>query len=1046
VTGGSLFLHNCSLERRGKVTDEWAEYDRWGTVLHQLVYSGGSANQPVYLNVENELLLQSATLLGLPSDIGTIEKDLVTAVTRVLELQGRTADRKMFRKIQHRLDSWRRYPWNDENRDPTPPPVLPVLAVFSRAAEIMGENEEYTSQAYYRPLMGLLGVRDDDQTRLETAFRSVSEKWWDALNNWLRDMDGQMGLPTAEPLGPRYVGIPLSQALMRDADRQLLLDFFENQRLQPGTPLSANDMMVQLRDWFARGRGSASMKAMWKTKDGKTILTDAAIQALLSWDGTQLDSGGVSRRALPPLITARLRRVGLGRAQFRFGFVIRGTFNGPNSLSTRWQVDSSPESPKPLLDMEQLTDRLLSPASLEEVDADVLVSGVLRLSPHDANSGSGVPIERRPQPVVVAVHLEEAGRYLEVENVRLGESHLVLVNSAARKPNGEPMFDIESLLSEIAQPGFAEVQGVDGLPVGWTAYRDVVVMREHDREQMALDPLRPAQTSTLVVADGLRLPGRDRWSDRVPLTLRAVGGETSGVRIRLSRLDEVGSSDEIHTWETGESQWNGSTVNLPLRDGRYRLELRNQGSSDRAQAIATRHFELCSGQHPRQHPGFELIEYRPGLSYDEALPGELSATPRSVGDVSAESHSGVSVIGAQTTGSRHGNSPGTRLPGAIWWRTEHTSIAQPKLTEPAPPDSCAITGSHHEIIDQHVPGQLDRGECQGCGRIRMYRAKAPRRRTAIIPSVTTQSSLDHLRSSAEPTRISGADLLDALAWLGGGPISEFNTVMRQVDDSALTADEALRVMESLGHIDVRRDPTDARAISWRMAPPCLAGQGGNQWTLVGRWAADALATAQLRTDELGGTIAFSETGWLPSRVITDLDESAANDVARASGASAAANAGQEILSTLRPLVDIVREFPRVSAENIYDVEWFNPETASWRLVTNMNQPGAFRIRHGFVTQYVLRESGDIANRTMARTTPHVAKCFAARQRPLISYQEESHRLHVPLGAELPGLYGRAIILMSGRPPGKALDQPLVVYENVPAPAAAHLLSLMEEQS
>ena len=112
----------------------------------------------------------------------------------------------------------------------------------------------------------------------------------------------------------------------------------------------------------------------------------------------------------------------------------------------------------------------------------------------------------------------------------------------------------------------------------------------------------------------------------------------------------------------------------------------------------------------------------------------------------------------------------------------------------------------------------------------------------------------------------------------------------------------------------------------------------------------------------------------------------------------------------------------------------------------MSQPGAYRLRHGFVTQYVLRETGDITNKTMARTTPHVAKSFAARQRPLISYKEESHELYVPLGAELPGLYGRAITLMSGRPPGKAKDQPLVVYENVPAPAAAHLLSLMEEQS
>lgn len=1029
------------------MASKWASYDRWGSVLRNLVYDGRSAHQPVYLNMENDLLLQAASILDLPLEVGVAQQDLVSAVKEVLELEGRTAHPKMFRRILHRLDEWYLISRADESGHITPPPVLPVLAVFSRAAEIMGENEDYTSQAYYRPLMSLLGVTDDDKARLEQAFRLASEVFWDALNDWLRDLDGRLGLPTAEPLGHRYVGIPLSQALMRDADRKLLLAFFENQRLQPGTPLSAKDMKVHLGDWFSRGKGSVSMKAMWRSKDGKSILADAACQALVSWDGTQVDDSGNCRKALPPLITARIRRVTFGRARFHFGFVIRGTTQGTNALASEWQVDSSPAEPKPILEMQPLTDRLLAPASMEEVEAGALVAGTLRLSPRVSDSNSDLAVERRPQPIVVMVQLEEAGRYLEVENARLGESHLVLVNTAARKPNGEPLFELEPLLREIAPPGFTEVKGVDGLPAGWMAYRDVVVMRRHDRKEMALDPLRPAQTSTLVASEGLRLPGQVvRWSSRVPLTVRAVSDEEAGVRIRLLSHSEVAANSEICVWEAGEAEWVGSTAGLELNEGLYRLELRRRSDSERTQAIATHSFSLCSGRNPRQHGGSGAIEYRPGVAIDGLLPGEISANPPVQVDTTAVGFPGPVVVGAEAIGTYELASPDGRQPEPIWWRTERNSVKQPALAEPAPPDSCAITGSHHEIIELHVPGQLDRGECQECGRIRMYRGTAPRKKTAITAAVATRPQLDHLKTSGERRQIDGLDVLDALVWLGGGPISEFNSVVRQVNDSALTADETLRVLEALGHIDVQRDGLNVAPTYWRMAPACVVGHEGYRWTLVGCWQKDSLDAARHQAAKLGGALTTQDTGWLPTRVITGLDAAAASDVARAAGARCTVNAGWAILKTLRPIVDIASNLPRISAENIYDVEWFNTANATWSPVETMNQPGAYRIRNGFVSTYVLRDANDVQNKTMARANPHVAKCFAARQRPLVAYERDTRQLQVPLGAELPGLYGRAITLMSGRPPGRANHQPLVVYEDVQVTAAAHLYWLLKERS
>jgi hypothetical protein len=61
---------------------------------------------------------------------------------------------------------------------------------------------------------------------------------------------------------------------------------------------------------------------------------------------------------------------------------------------------------------------------------------------------------------------------------------------------------------------------------------------------------------------------------------------------------------------------------------------------------------------------------------------------------------------------------------------------------------------------------------------------------------------------------------------------------------------------------------------------------------------------------------------------------------------------------------------------------------------------------------------------------------------LVGYDAEEQVLYVPLGADLPGLYGRAAVLASGRPPLENPDEGILQYGNVPPAMAGHLAHLL----
>ena len=87
---------------------------------------------------------------------------------------------------------------------------------------------------------------------------------------------------------------------------------------------------------------------------------------------------------------------------------------------------------------------------------------------------------------------------------------------------------------------------------------------------------------------------------------------------------------------------------------------------------------------------------------------------------------------------------------------------------------------------------------------------------------------------------------------------------------------------------------------------------------------------------------------------------------------------------------------------------------------------------------------DVENGTMRRVDVRLAKHAAAlaEGERMAGYDDTTRTLYLPLGADLPGLYGRAAVLCSGLLPSEDERQRVTRYHDVPQEIAEHLAALL----
>lgn len=1004
-----------------------ASYREWNDAILEVVFSTDHADRPVYLELDEHARSALAARMNLAVDqvplalTGAVASRLIWGPGKGGVFGTFVADARVWRSNL-----------GDQADSPPGPPVVALLAVLTLAAAAMEADEEHRATAYYPRLHQLLDVNDlGRQERLAEDYRECAEYLWRSLNEWLTKCDGHRGLPTAYALTHRYVGLPMSQALVRAADRQRFTRMFRQLGLPPGADVPPENLVPLINHWVSQTPCPAGrhLEAMWRSSSVRERIAGVAAIELLHWDGAVRDSdpveGSAAGAVLLQAIVRRFPKPGL-----ELSFLADLGHVPPGSVEVL-SADGCP-----VLDVVPVAGARVRPRSAADIDMRSLAEGLLHLR----DPASGLEAVRRPRRLVPLRRDELLNVYVECERVQLGEDVMLLVK---REP--KLLADVTSLLSQIGRPGFKVHEEFQGLPTGWAVFTDVQVMSGPSGDPgNDLNALVPLVTSQISLAGGLKLPGRVRkWSSLRPPEIRAAVQEAARLEIHLVPLDEHPVGDRELRWTSDDPALIVDLGSAQLPDGDYEITLITD-----ERAVQQTILRLRSAM----SPDVASWSAAPLLVHDPRDPKSVLTATAALDDSDSIIEGPYSPLGV------HRDPFPVSAGDEIWWAgpkpspvgltTAPVTVARPDST------SCVTTGAHFMQLPTfhgRATTPFITGTCATCGVIKRYPAWWSRKRERefqkrsrhVIAPIFDARHLPTVGASAPGWQ----DALDSLLHVGGGPYGWLERIALQVEGSRLFVDVFARSLEALGHIEIERD-SSMEPIRWRVAPAYLAQLSNASFLFTGAWTDSAVDQVAEDAEAVGGHVVTYDGGEGPDAwVLEGVDDTTANSLVSGLGigvVSEAGPAGKAMLASLPTLGKLAAALPRIPMPGAHRIMRFDAPSSSWVGVASAAMPGAYRLESTFTSLDVFRDDDDVAAGVATLGSVQLVKHLEARRlgRPLVAYDKGSEHLLVPLGADLPGLYGRAAVLCGGLAPVRLPRQRALAYLEVPPAFADQMVGLL----
>lgn len=993
------------------IDQHWDEFMTWNDAIAQVCFPDVDYPEPVYLDLDDDA---KAALTELVQPEGPFEDALATAVRNVLVLD--RGPGHVFRELEEEVAGWR-----GARRMESPPPILPFLASLSLAAQSMGAGDGLRPTNFYGRLLDLLGLHENKE-EIQAAYRDIAEPFWNVLNRWLDSLDGRKGTPTAYQVGAhRYVGIPLSQALIRRVERQQMLRFFAD----VGLPAGANVADVELERLFqfwvnADPSPSPALARLWAQAALKPRVLEALKLSLRQWDGraavTSTDSDARGRTKLTLEYSSFLRR------ELTLGLLV--------------YLDSAQQPRRA---------RLTSQADEPEVDLYPAIPGALVVGDGlDNGDLLEAPValldslteqraERLPTRLVLFRHDEASSIWIETEGVVTGET-LRIACRADLLPS------LLEVLEAAARPGWSALpDSIAGVPEGWAILRDVQIFNRLPdnlpKRADELSRLEPIVTSSLALFGGIKLPGiRSGWHRAALPEVRALAPTSPGFVVQLWDCFEEGA-DLLDEWtDDGTGQLVADLNVQSLDAGVYRLDLLLPGSDSPAMQES---FSIHDGSSPLGRESSALVH-----NLDDPL--STLGVFRNEADETPNWHEGL-----ESAKSDLGLYPDQAPAEDVWWTAapphEGARKERVRLTT-ADPNSCIFTGAHHWDIDavdvdswgRPRGSSKTRGRCSRCGVEKIYSNSYYKNRRVFLRGGAYPTNKRTHNGRALPQvnppqdTIPWDTFVDALAWLGGGTWSEFMTILRQVDGSGPVMFHVAHTLEALGFIEIDRDHATFDPVAWTFTQPAIV-DGANYSYLAGYWN----KTQRGHFSKSTGSRLKPVQGDGPKlwRILTK-PETIPSDYLHV------ADSWLDLAQELPSMSAIVENLPRRPLIHSGSHQWFHVPSAKWVEAQSLSNLGAYRSRSYTVVDW-LRTTEDLERGTAAvsqvRLSKHAA-AFMTYGKSLLAYDRSTQRLTVPLGADLPGLFNRAVVLAAGKLPHREGRQ--LVYDLVPSDLAHHIHYLL----
>lgn len=1001
----------------------WNEFDYWNNALADGIFNDEVAGQPVYFEVSDDRLEKIGESLGV--EAGSALSNLIEVVRNTLVLD--RGPSSVLSKYWPRFDAW----WDSENVDP--PPVLPLLAVLVRTALNMQSSGDLSSSNFYGRFAELLGLSSEEQHDFQWAYgrkvegRPASAWLWDGLNLWLEAWEGNRGLPTAYANNYLiHIGMPVSQALVRELDRTKLPTVFAAFGLAPKSSLDTLEMIELLDEWFVADDCSASvtLKRLWGVDDStKERIAEVACSLLKNWDGS-----GVRDDALPQFERRLMGAIKIGLAvnhfpTRRYALSLLISQGGVAEVSGEI-IDKRGNENQPV-DLIQIAPGWLGLGGDVRVDFGSLLAAPLSIRLPDRKD----PLERQPRRLIPLGKDEMLGGFVEVPRVTLGEDFLLLSQESLR-------FVTLDLLEKVARPGFAVASNPKGIPEGWILIEGVQILSsipEGDlgKRRIELSVLQPIATSQASLEGGFKLPGNTvKYASFAPPELRVTrDGATSITATITCKRPLVSPKPADVTTKSEQPVLIWDLSGLYLGDGDYEITI----TDDTNNAPSIRNLRLRSADHPAisfgETPAQLGRRKKDPLSTLSASPCDAATyqvTPEATHPLDAEL-----VIGSLVPpwfGARQVTPQAERS-------TRDLTFAS------AEPNSCIVTGGHVMQIETLRKGEKYMGgACKSCGLQRRYplwpKASKIKKKGAkrLAPSINV-----HELAPTRPEEAQSFDeAFDALGHLRHGTNRMLELVIRQVENNSLFVDTIIRNLEMLGHIEVARDPHTLKVDAWSINPTTLLERPDGKFLVVGLRSESTKVALEDACYASNCEVTFKDLSLAPQKwLIETKDPLTAIEIAEVMSKQLHRQikvhdrALDGLAHALPPLSTVASILPGSQLIDGRSIEQWDSQTARFRAAVDTAESGFYRL-DSFTRNYVMRSDEDLKTMSSTLVDARLGKYLTAMREgiSLIGYDEESSVLYAPLGAELPLLYARLAALAFGEPPKENLKEALIEYHSI----------------
>lgn len=460
--------------------DNPLSYDEWNWALANHFFTPGAAGKPAYLQVDAETLGLAGQAAGFTP--ARPEESFTQAIRQKIS-------------SNHTKDPFYRFSWfgdwkkNVLNKPEVPPPFAGLLGACVLAASRMASDTQagVSQSNYYFRLNDLLGL--GKKKGQPPSFDTKVTPLWKLLNWWLDECNnGQRGTSTARPAGFANIGYPLSQCVLRDADRRKLPVFFQQEGFEPAQEIEEEEIRSALAAWAAAPSCPLSPRAKRVISSKSTSLQHAASEIVLRelevWDGTVADTSG--RQVASIELRVQMSR---GGRRFSCELYPRAPEGFPGGAYSGAEDTAS---------LQRLGEDWFSPLAPEWLHRG-FEEGI-RLT-KDKFALSFTP----PDTLALESH-SELGGWVSCSRPVLGRKYLILCLHGYERL-------VNRFLGQYAAEGWRQAPGREGLPSGYFCFKDVefrAPVQEIPSGFEEIAGLVPKQRTGVSLTGGLKL-GRTEW-------------------------------------------------------------------------------------------------------------------------------------------------------------------------------------------------------------------------------------------------------------------------------------------------------------------------------------------------------------------------------------------------------------------------------------------------------------------------------------------------------------------------------------------------------